>query len=252
PTKTLRTQEFLDSIDTFNCHLHNNFALPYPQRKERKEYDEAKDKHDLLVKNAKKEADKLMADGKKEDADKVLAAVPAFKELAPEYIPLVEINAGKPLPKNITDKVEHDALYSEHPEKVYAEAAKAAANRSFRIGESTKVSISDTPTKPEESVVKQGQEDFRPIQTEPPTVNEERDGVTIIRNGKATQDYTIKRPQEHKFTPEEIKQMEKMQKEQEKFEKEQKKRQEKLDKLRQKELEKQRKKMEKEIKNKNR
>lgn len=248
PTKTLRTQEFLDSIDSFSCHLHGSASLPYPQRKERKEYEEAKDKHDLLVKDAKKEADKLIADGKKEEAEKILAAVPEFKELPPEYIPLVEINAGKPLPKNITDKVEHDALYSEHPEKVYAAAARIPKPNN----EVTGTYIPAMPKKDYQNTdERDNKEEFKPIQVEPPTMNENREGITVIRNGKATQDYEMKRPPQRKLTPEEIKQMEKMKKEQEKFEKEQQKRQEKLDKLRKKELEKQRKKMEQEIKERN-
>lgn len=248
PTKTLRTQEFLDSVDSFSCHLHGSAYLPRPQVKERKEYDEAKDKHDLLVRDAKKEADKLIADGKKEEAEKILAAVPEFKELPLEYIPLVEINAGKPLPKNITDKVEHDALYSEHPEDVY----KAAAMASKKVNEVEGTYIPNMPKKDYQNTdERDNKEEFKPIQVEPPTVNENREGITVIRNGKATQDYEMKRPPERKLTPEEIKQMEKMKKEQEKFEKEQQKRQEKLDKLRKKELEKQRKKMEQELKERN-
>lgn len=246
PTKTLRTQEFLDSIDSFACHLHGSAVLPYPQRKERKEYDEAKDKHDLLLKKAQKEAEKLIADGKKEEAEKLLKEVPEFKELPPEYIPLVEINAGKPLPKNITDKVEHDALYSEHPEEVY----KAAAMTPKKGNEIEGTYVPPMPKKDGDKDEAKDSEEFKPIQVEQPSVTEDREGITIIRNGKASQDYEMKRPAERKLTKDEIKQMERMKKEQEKFEKEQQKRQEKLDKLRQKELEKQRKKMEQEIKDK--
>ncbi len=250
PTKTLRTQEFIDTVDSFICMQHAGATIPYPEAKKRPEYDKAKDQHDILVKKTKADSEKLLADGKKEEAEAVLKAVPEFTELPVEYIPLVEINSGKPLPADITNKVAHDALYSEHPEQVYAAATKQKQQIVDNV-------TTDPIMRPEykDEIQEQERVEGRDYITPPPIQRPQREGgVTIIRNGKATQDYSKTPPkqQEPALTKEEIKKMEKMKKEQEKFEKEQAKRQAELDKLRKKELERQKKELEKELKKKNR
>lgn len=246
PTKTLKTQEFLDSVDSFICLRHQNYTLPYPQKKERPEYDKAKEQHDDLVNKANLEAKKLLANGQKEEAEKVLADVPVFQEKAPEYIPMVEINGLKPLPADITNKVAHDALYSEHPEQVYANAKNYVPkiNKESSHQETTQVKeVAET----------------EPIQKEkkdyvtPPPIKRNNQGYIVIRDGKATQDYNFKpEPEpERKLSKEEQKQIERMKKEKAKFEKEQAKRQAELEKLRQKEIAKEKKRMEKEARKQN-
>ena len=250
PTKTLRTQEFIDAVDSFICMQHADATIPYPEEKKRPEYDKAKDQHDSLVKKAHLESEKLLAEGKQEEAEAVLKAVPEFTELPVEYIPLVEINSGKPLPADITDKVAHDALYSEHPEQVYAAAAK---QKQQVVDNVTTGPIMRPEYKEEVQEQEQKQElvEGKDYITPPPIQRTQQEGgVTIIRNGKAVQDYSKTPPkhQEPALTKEEIKKMEKMKKEQEKFEKEQAKRQAELDKLRKKELARQKKELEKELK----
>lgn len=228
PTKTLKTQEFLDSIDSFICLNHQGYTLPYPQRKERPEYDKAKDEHEDLVRKTELNAKKLLAEGKDEEAKKLLDSVPKFIEKPTEYIPMVEINGVKPLPADITDKTAHDALYSEHPEQIWAKARTSSLNENFQ----TKPNVSENKVD-------------APTHITPPPIKRSNQGVTVIKNGKATTQYNFnpepKTDPEHKPTKEELKQIEKMKKEKEKFEKEQAKRQAKLEKLRKKEEEKERK-----------
>lgn len=261
PTKTLKTQEFLDSIDSFICLHHQNYTLPYPQKKERPEYDKARDEHNDLVKKADLNAKKLLAEGKDEEAKKLLDSLPEFTEKPTEYIPMVEINGMKPLPADITDKTAHDALYSEHPEQVWAKARTSVPkdivpNRQSIQAEPavapednipSQKNIQTGPTIPEDRV-------DAPTHITPPPIKRGNQGVTVIRDGRATVEYNFKpEPKlepEHKPTKEELKQIERMKKEKEKFEKEQAKRQAKLEKLRKKEEEKEKKRLEKERKRK--
>lgn len=234
PTKTLKTQEFLDSVDSFVCLRHQNYTLPYPQKKERPEYDKAKNEHENLVNKANLEAKKLLAEGKDEEAQKILETVPKFEEKPVEYIPMVEINGLKPLPADITNKVAHDALYSEHPEQVWAKAKSyiPKINKGTSTQETTQVEKVPATVKTETA------QDKKKDYVTPPPIKRNNQGYIVIRDGKATKDYNFKPEPKRKLTKEEIKQMEKMKKEQEKFEKEQEKRQAKLDRLRKKELEK--------------
>ncbi len=263
PTKTLKTQEFLDSIDSFICLRHQNYTLPYPQRKERPEYDKAKDEHEDLLRKTELNAKKLHAEGKDEEAKKLLDSVPKFVEKPAEYIPMVEINSTKPLPTDITDKTAHDALYSEHPEQVWARARnfvptsgegkfpkkETAQPQKIIDGQDTQVQENerDKFSPPENN-------GSAPTDITPPPINKNGEGIIIIRKGKATTEYDFKpepKPEpERQPTKDELKQIEKMNKEKEKFEKEQAKRQAKLEKIRKKEEEKERKRLEKERKRK--
>ncbi len=234
PTKTLKTQEFLDSIDSFICLHHQNYTLPYPQKKERPEYDKARDEHNDLVKKADLNAKKLLAEGKDEEAKKLLDSLPEFTEKPTEYIPMVEINGMKPLPADITDKTAHDALYSEHPEQVWAKARTSVPKNVIPDREN----IQTKSTVIEDNI-------DTPEHITPPPIKRGNQGVTVIRDGRATVEYNFKpEPKlepERQLTKEELKQIEKMKKEKEKFEKEQAKRQAKLEKIRRKEEEKERK-----------
>jgi len=234
PTKTLKTQEFLDSVDSFICLRHQNYTLPYPQKKERPEYDKAKNEHDDLVNKANLESKKLMAEGKDEEAKKILEAVPKFEEKPVEYIPMVEINGLKPLPADITNKVAHDALYSEHPEQVWAKAKSYIPKINKETSTQETTQVEEVPPTVNTETTKEEKKDY----VTPPPIKRNNQGYIVIRDGKAAQDYNFKPEPKRQLTKEEIKQMEKMKKEQEKFEKEQAKRQAKLDKLRKKELEK--------------
>jgi len=238
PTKTLKTQEFLDSLESFICLHHQNYTLPSSQRKARPEYDKAKDMHDDLMTKADLNAKKLIAEGKKEEAEKVLAAVPKFVEKPTEYIPTVEINGTKPLPADITNKVAHDALYSEHPEQVWARAKSQVAKPGNQPAAQEDDKVNEIPAEipPEADQQTPGTKsgDF----IIPPPINRNSQGQIIIRDNKTPQDYNFQQKQERQLTKQEIKQLEKMKKEREKFEKEQAKRQAKLDKLRKKNLEK--------------
>lgn len=249
PTKTLKTQEFLDSVDSFICLRHQNYTLPYPQKKERPEYDKAKEQHDALVNKANLEAKKLLANGQKEEAEKVLADVPVFQEKVPEYIPMVEINGMKPLPADITDKVAHDALYSEHPEQVWAKAKSYIPNFNK---ESSRQETTQAEEVPQTAKTEPAEEENKDYVT-PPPIKRNNQGYIVIRDGKATQDYNFQpEPEpERKLSKEEQKQIERMKKEKAKFEKEQAKRQAELEKLRQKEIAKEKKRMEKEARKQN-
>lgn len=274
PTKTLRTQEFIDSIDSFICMQHNNVRLPYPEKKERPEYDKAKSQYDNLVKKTNLEAEKLKSEGKNEEAEKLLAELPVFEIKPEEYIPRVEINSAKPLPIDITDPTAHEALYSEHPEQVYAKAAKKQnpfqkfENKVITPAEETKLSAikqkankdaieekeeQEPSSVPEKKIVKEkpaeltepeATEEIAPrvyinppaIKKEPPANNQQR--VTIIKDGKAVEGYKKVPPRE--LTKEELKQIQKAKEEKIKKQKE-------LLKQQQKELEKQRKELEREL-----
>lgn len=143
PTKTLRTQEFIDTIDSFICMQHDGVSLPFPEKKERPLYDKAKNEYDNLIKKTHLETEKLKSEGKEEAAAKILAALPTFEEKPVEYIPRVEINNGKPLPENITDKTARDILFSEEPEKILTGAKKNFAKEQ----KETVTKIAETLTK---------------------------------------------------------------------------------------------------------
>ena len=261
-TKTLKTQEFLDTVGSFICTYHN-VGLPKLQQKERPLYDKAKDAHDYQLEQANAKAAALRKEGKDKEADELLKAIPQFKEVAPELMPLVEINGNKPLPVEITDRATQlyylnsgDPLRKVTPEEFALQAKQEAEGSILAAGktENSKTVVSSNPVsqvqKPEEKP------DRNDIDWSMDLTPKPGNKITVIRGGQVSEEYippkaevrTDTQPQERELTKAEKKQLEKAKKEQEKFEKEQAKLQAKLDKLRDKRLKAEREKLKKEQK----